>query len=342
MSEVVLTKKFHGRNYAYEEVILSQIPIEANKQMQELSVRFKLHYLTMEDCLHRNQRAKVESFGNYQFVVWHYYHPVLEAPIELYIVISAEFLILISDKVPENVAPSWKLICFQKGQSIILNEAICQMFTSLVEHTEHYVHSLKYIMHSLEKKIISKHINPKRMLKIKYLVVELEQSLCPIASVFHHLEKFDFNIEQKFQVRNIEDHNTRILQDITHLRFQSIALMDVYYGSSSARSNLEMRKLTTLSAFLLPMSMWAGFFGMNFDGMPFHEKWFMILGLCLIVGTPISILSFLIYRKYRREKIRLKRKRHDKKIKLHFPFLTRRKDIQKNNFKWGNQHHEDE
>jgi len=324
LSEIILTKKFQGRNYTYEELILSKNPEEAHFQMQNLAGKFKLHHLTVEDCLHRNQRAKVESFSHYQFIVWYYFHPYLSAPIELHIVIGNDFLLLIANEVPTQIFATWKMVCFQKGQSIILNDAICQLFNSLVDHTELYVQALKNILQLLEKKIISKQINPKNMLRIKFLVLEAEQTICPVPSVFHHLEKHEFNVEQKFQIRNIEDHNTKVVQNINYLRLQAIALMDVYYGSSGARFNQEMRKLTLINAFMLPMSVLTGVFGMNFTNMPFQEVWFMLFGFLLIFATPFLIFLFIVYNKYRKEKIIKKRKLYDKKIQKHYPFLTRK------------------
>ncbi|BBH52778.1 magnesium transporter CorA family protein [Fluviispira sanaruensis] len=326
MSEVILSKKFQGRNYIFEELILSKIPQEAYVQMQGIGTRFKLHYLTVEDCVHRDQRTKVESFGEYHFIVWYYFHPSLEKPIELHIVLGKDFLLLIANETPHVVAIDWKMLCFPKGQSIFLNDAICQMFDVLVEHSEMYVGALEYGMHMLEKRIVARHINPTKMLRMKYLVNELEQTVGAINSIFHQLEKIEFNLDQKFRMRNIVDHHNRLSENVMHLRFQSMALMDIYYGSSGERSNQQMRKLTMLSAYLLPMSVLAGIFGMNFEGMPFKHDIFMYIGFLLIFGTPLSIFLFFVYKKIYRKKIKNMRKLHDEKHSKHYPFLKRRMD----------------
>jgi hypothetical protein len=85
-----------------------------------------------------------------------------------------------------------------------------------------------------------------------------------------------------------------------------------------------MRKLTLINAFMLPMSVLTGVFGMNFTNMPFQEVWFMLFGFLLIFATPFLIFLFIVYNKYRKEKIIKKRKLYDKKIQKHYPFLTRK------------------
>ncbi|KAB8032171.1 CorA family divalent cation transporter [Fluviispira multicolorata] len=326
MSEIILSKKFQGRNYIFEELILSQTSQDAYIQMQGIATRFKLHYLTVEDCVHRNQRTKVESFGEYHFIVWYYFNPSLEKPIELHIVLGKDFLLLITNETPLRIATDWKMLCFPKGQSIFLYDAICQMFDVLVEHSEMYVAALEYGMHVLEKRIVTKQINPKKMLRMKYLVNELEQTVGAVGTIFHQLEKYEFNLDQKFRMRNIVDHHNRLLENVMHLRFQSMALMDIYYGSAGERSNQQMRKLTMLSAYLLPMSVLAGIFGMNFESMPFKESSFMYVGFILIFGTPLSIFIFFIYRKINSKNSKKMRKIHDENHKKHYPFLFRQMD----------------
>lgn len=340
MSEVIHSKNFQGRNYIFEEVILSKSQEEAHIQMQALAMRFKLHYLTVEDCVHREQRTKVESFGDYYFIVWYYFHSSLEKPIEIHIVLGKDFLLFITNEVPTHIAKDWKMLCFPKGQSIVYYDAICQMFETLVDHAELYLDALEYGMHILEKKIVAKNINPKKMLRMKYLVNELEQAVGAINAVFHQLEKFEFNIDQKFNLRNTMDHHSRLVENVIHLRFQSMALMDIYFGSSSVRSNLEMRKLTTLSAYMLPMTVLTGMFGMNFEHMPFKDVWFMYFGYILIFGAPLTIFLFFFTRRIRRHHLKKIKNRMRDKSKKSYPFFYRKMDYSKH--KNISQHHKKE
>ena len=51
--------------------------------------------------------------------------------------------------------------------------------------------------------------------------------------------------------------------------------------------NEAMRRLTVISTIFLPLTFLSGFFGMNFDSLPFHEPLAMWLSLGIMALTPV-------------------------------------------------------
>ena len=90
----------HIAAFDFEEVVLSHEPNEAAIQLANLRKRHALHHLTLEDMSNRNQRAKVEVYPNYLFLVWHYFQVELDAVAELHFVICAHTLLLVTNQRP--------------------------------------------------------------------------------------------------------------------------------------------------------------------------------------------------------------------------------------------------
>src|SRR5262245_63099110 len=57
-----------------------------------------------------------------------------------------------------------------------------------------------------------------------------------------------------------------------------------------------MKVLTIISALFMPISFVTGFFGMNFEGLPFANRWLMIGVVGVILVTPLLMLYWFTLR----------------------------------------------
>jgi Mg2+ and Co2+ transporter CorA len=56
-----------------------------------------------------------------------------------------------------------------------------------------------------------------------------------------------------------------------------------------------MERLTALAAVFLPLTLWTGFFGMNFQFLPFDSPKFFYFGMAAMV-TTVSVFYLIIQR----------------------------------------------
>jgi magnesium transporter len=74
-------------------------------------------------------------------------------------------------------------------------------------------------------------------------------------------------------------------------------LMDTYLSVIANRTNDVMKVLTIFSAIMLPLTLIAGIYGMNFENMPelkSRNGYFIVLG---IMGTVAALMMVYFWRK---------------------------------------------
>jgi magnesium transporter len=85
--------------------------------------------------------------------------------------------------------------------------------------------------------------------------------------------------------RDVLEHIERVLTHVRRLEQSVETAVQMHFSAQSHRTNDIMRTLTVLTAIFLPLNLVTGFFGMNFDNLPFiHDVagfWFVsaMLGL---------------------------------------------------------------
>ena len=67
---------------------------------------------------------------------------------------------------------------------------------------------------------------------------------------------------------------------------------DAYLWAASQRTNEIMKRLTVLSAIFLPLTFITGFFGQNFEGLPFESNTMMAGMLVICAAVPAGMMYF--------------------------------------------------
>jgi magnesium transporter len=91
--------------------------------------------------------------------------------------------------------------------------------------------------------------------------------------------------EHLIYFRDVYDHMFRISETIDVDRDQMTATMDAYLSVIANRTNETMKVLTIFSAIMLPLTLIAGIYGMNFEHMP-ELKW--LHGYAFALGLMIA------------------------------------------------------
>jgi Mg2+ and Co2+ transporter CorA len=72
----------------------------------------------------------------------------------------------------------------------------------------------------------------------------------------------------------------------------------MHFSALGHRTNDIMRTLTVLTAIFLPLNLITGFFGMNFDGLPFiHESTGVWIALAMMAVVAVAL--WLMFRRKR-------------------------------------------
>jgi magnesium transporter len=130
-----------------------------------------------------------------------------------------------------------------------------------------------------------------RLLKLKRRIVFLRKSLVLEREVLARLVRGEFGLVREDEIhyyRNVYDHLVRYTELIESGREMATDLMQLHMAATSNRMNEVMKVLTMISTIVLPMTLVAGIYGMNFDHMP-ELRWTLgypfALALMMLVGV---------------------------------------------------------
>src|SRR5205085_6369922 len=93
----------------------------------------------------------------------------------------------------------------------------------------------------------------------------------PQRELLNQISRGDAQFVQKTHLiyyRHVYDHMLRISETIDVLRDTMSGTMEAYLSAVANRTNEIMRVLTVFSAILLPLTLIAGIYGMNFERIP--------------------------------------------------------------------------
>ena len=92
--------------------------------------------------------------------------------------------------------------------------------------------------------------------------------------------------------RDVLEHIERVLTHVRRLENSVETAVQMHFSAQSHRTNDIMRTLTVLTAIFLPLNLVTGFFGMNFDNLPFiHDVrgFWIVTALLGSIGAGLAV-----------------------------------------------------
>jgi magnesium transporter len=105
--------------------------------------------------------------------------------------------------------------------------------------------------------------------------------------------------DSRRQVRSLNDRVTYLRNNIENMRNRVISLREAYNSSLTANLDETMRTLTIIATIILPVTLIAGIYGMNFEIMPeLHSRfgYYYALGLMAAVGG--GMIAYFKWKKW--------------------------------------------
>jgi magnesium transporter len=136
------------------------------------------------------------------------------------------------------------------------------------------------------------------LLHLKRDINVLRRHTLPQRELLNQLSRGDATFVQQphlIYFRDVYDHMYRISETIDVDRDQMSGTMDAYLSVVANRTNEIMKVLTIFSATMLPLTLIAGVYGMNFEHMP-ELKWLhgYPFALGIMLATAVLMLLFFV------------------------------------------------
>src|SRR5262249_20478641 len=158
----------------------------------------------------------------------------------------------------------------ERGPDYLFHHILDTMVDQYAEVLDHFTDALD----DLEVKVLHRP-TPKQivtLLHLKRRIIHVRKGLVYEREVLARLARGEFGLIEEREVvyyRNVYDHLIRFTELIESSREMATDLMQTHLAAVSNRLNEIMKVLTMISTVVLPMTLIAGIYGMNFD---FPEK----------------------------------------------------------------------
>lgn len=240
---------------------------------------FNLHPLTIEDIIMANARPKVENFKEYMFLIMF----SMECPDknsgkvktgEMNYCLGKNFLVTAHNGAISTLSMSKERV--RKDSPIIKNGAdflLYSVIDSLVDSYFPIIYEFDNAVDKVSDDLFTAPSNDtlKKIYTVKNEIVYLRRTIGPQADVISILARGDFQLispANAIYFRNICDNLTRLNDIVGTSRDIVNGAMEVYVSIVSNRLNEIMKTLTVIATIMMPLTLIASVYGMNFKHMP--------------------------------------------------------------------------
>jgi magnesium transporter len=275
----------------------------SHEQITKLQQLFGFHPLAIEDTEEFHQRPKLDSYGDYVFLVFYGArgdHP--DDPLrEVHLFISGKYVITVHrDPLPPLDEQREQL----NGQMLHSEQfLIYRVLDALTDSFFPMLSDIDDEIDELEDAVLA---NPsdeqlERLFALKRQLVAMRKVITPQRDIFARsidqiAELPGLQLDERDYFRDIYDHLIRISDLIDSYRDLLSGATDLYLSTISNRQNDVMKQLTVIATIFLPLSFITGFFGQNFAYLVtdlIRTRWeFWLVGVGSMVVTVLCLLVY--------------------------------------------------
>jgi magnesium transporter len=252
--------------------VISVAPAPA--ELEELARVFHIHPLAVEDIQNRNQRPKVDEYGDQLFVVLFAVrtHPDSRhvSLSEVHVLVGPDYVVTVTDEEVPAIS-SLAALCSRleavlgKGPGRLFHricDAVIDSFFPVIDDLESTLDELETaIVERADQSTVRDIFDLKRELTTMRRVLGPQRDLLAgLAGPHGPL----LGGEAQLYLRDVYDHAVRIVEQVDSYRDIVTTALDVYLSSVSNRLGEQTKRLSMVATIFLPLTFLTGFFGQNF------------------------------------------------------------------------------
>jgi magnesium transporter len=284
--------------------LLGETDEQVSQATDILSTVFKFHHLTIEDTIETRNQPKVEAFPEYLYFIVHGVKPDETSSSnfvtkELDGYLGDNYIVTFhrerfrSIKAVKQQIRSSTFAC-RRGAAYLLHQILDQ----LVDLYMPMVDDFDDAINTLEDRVLRMKSGDailEELMDLRRSVARLRRISARQLDVLYRMSHGEFpqvpeNILPFF--RDVHDHLQRISDLAENYRDLVGGLFDIHFSVIATRTNEVMKTLAVVSAIILPLSLIAGIYGMNFENMPelkARSGYFLTLGIMALVTIGLLI-----------------------------------------------------
>jgi magnesium transporter len=138
-------------------------------------------------------------------------------------------------------------------------------------------------------------VSMQTLFRLKRDLVELRRRVAPLRDVMQRLDSLEVSlVERAVEVyfRDLHDDVLRIIELLDTYRDILSSALDLHLSTVNNRLGEIMKRLTVVATVFMPLTFITGFFGMNFQRLPFEGVFWFIAAIVLMVAVPAAMLVY--------------------------------------------------
>lgn len=302
---------FEPKNFVpslYEEGTqwLHFVGIHDEETLEQVLKPFNIHPLVIEDILHTKQLPKIELYKDYLFFIgqalsYQKHRLVVD---QVCMIVGKNFVLTFQTRplgifslVREHLQAEHATLR-KKGADFLaytLIDCLVDDYFTVLGQFESKVEDADQILFDAQQENILQRIH-----SLKHETTRFRRALLPLRESLNQIVRGDFIIftdDTRLFARDAYDHTIHLIESLDSAREMVSSMTDLYLSFQSNHLNIQIRLLTVITIMMMPLTLIAGIYGMNFDYMPeLHWKYgyFAILGVMALICV---VLCWVFYKK---------------------------------------------
>jgi len=236
---------------------------------------FRFHELAVEDALSESHHPKIESYGDYLYLILHGIdfsaaeHCFTTRDIDFFL--GPQFLVTVHPGVSRSIGKINEACgrndrVLAEGPGALLHRII----DTMVDNYRPEVEKLDDRLDKLEETVFDSSDSQlaRGILTFKKDVSSLRQVVLPQRDVVGRLARREFalvNEQLAYKFRDVHDHLVRIADEAMFFQDRITSILDAHLSAVSNQLNSVMKVLTIIATLFMPLTVLTGMYGMNVD-----------------------------------------------------------------------------
>ena len=269
---------------------------------------FHFHELAVEDAMSEMHHPKIESYGDYLYLILHgidfsaKQHRFRTRDIDFFL--GPRFLVTIHPGVSRSIGRIGEL-CRRNGR--VLGEGpgelLYRIVDTMVDNYRPEVEELSKRLDTLEKEVFERPHQQlvRKILAFKRDVASLRQVVLPQRDAVGRLARREFALVTEalaYKFRDVHDHLVGISDEAMFFQDRISSILEAHLSSVSNQLNSVMKVLTVIATVFMPLTFLTGLYGMNVDlphfGMGGTTMFWVLMGF---MGANVAGMLWLFHRR---------------------------------------------
>jgi magnesium transporter len=270
-------------------------------ELARVAEALQLHPLAVEDAMQPDERPKIDEYENHYFIVFY----AVESPSpdvvryhEFSIFVVQNAIVTVHDRECQALTQVEKR--FREGRLQTTGLLLHALLDTMVDGYFAVVDQFGERIELLEEFVAAEGDDAREMqtpLKELFLVkrdlLHLRKTIAPERDVLQVLIRGDIRelreVGRRAYFQDVYDHIIRVTDEIDTFRELTSNVIDAYLAAASNRLNQVMKVLTSVATVLLVLTLFTGFFGMNFTALPFDNVDVFLGGMAIMIFSAVAV-----------------------------------------------------